>query len=322
METTIYCGLACEECSRDDYDRCDDCHYLAVELHDVHNGDSVCSDCVGSYHECGDCSHLISYDEDYCSDCRYGRHDDRIQYYSYKPDPVFHGDGDLHLGLELEVKTRPSTLRRCVDIALEHLGSLGYLKEDGSIGNNGFEMVTHPMSYPWAIMHFPWAMLPELDAGGAYIDADVGIHVHVSRSGFATPAHVYRWMKFVYRNEFQATQLARRTSTEWANFDSDARAEIVNYAKGDREGFGRYQAINVYPEHTYEVRIFASSLHPQQVQAALAFVAASVEYTRELTSADIARRRGWEWTAFVTWVRSHTAYSPLLAEMEALSCAS
>lgn len=321
MDTTIYCGLACEEC-REEYERCADCRYLALELRHVDNGDSVCSDCADSYHPCGDCSSLIVYDEDYCTDCRDNSRDDRIQYHCYKPEPVFHGDGHLHLGLELELKTRPSTLRDCVGIAIEQLGDLGYLKEDGSIGNHGFELVTHPMTYPWAIQHFPWSLLPELHSIGAYIDADVGIHVHVSRAGFASPAHVYRWMKFFYRNEFQATQLARRVSDQWASFDSYARSEIVNYAKGDRDGLGRYQAINVHPEHTFEVRIFASSLRPQEVQAALAFVAASVEYTRELSAIDIARYRGWEWTAFVAWVRDHDIYAPLLAEMEVLACAS
>ncbi|MGW5105953.1 hypothetical protein [Nocardia sp. NPDC004123] len=129
-------------------------------------------------------------------------------------------------------------------------------------------------------------------------------------------------MKFVYRNESFATRLARRRSDDWASFDPDARAEIVNFVKSNRFGYGRYQAINVCPEQTFEVRIFASSLQPQQVQAALASVAASMEYTRDLTVADVARRRGWEWTAFVTWVRQHPIYQPLLAEMEALSCAS
>lgn len=74
--------------------------------------------------------------------------------------------------------------------------------------------------------------------------------------------------------------------------------------------------------HTFELRVFASSLRPRQMLAALAFAAASVEYTRGLTAAEIARRRGWEWAAFTAWVRTSPQYSPLLAEMEAFACAS
>ncbi|WP_433566881.1 hypothetical protein ACQP1O_17835 [Nocardia sp. CA-151230] len=322
-EDTVDNGVVCEQCSDDHYWRCSDCRRLARSLRTVDNGDEVCTDCADVYRECADCDRLVSGEGTYCTSCDVERYEDRIHDYSFKPDPVFHGQGPVYLGLELEVKTPGHALGDCVDLAVDQLGSAGYLKEDGSIGyGGGFELVTHPMSYTWALDRFPWNVLRELRLRGAYTDDQVGIHVHVSRDGFSSPAHVYRWMKFVYRNESFATRLARRRSHDWASFDPDARAEIVNFAKGDRFGYGRYQAINVCPADTFEVRIFASSLHPQQVQAALAFVAASVEYTRDLTVADLARRRGWEWTAFVTWVRRHRIYLPLLAEMEALSCAS
>ncbi|MFE3230128.1 hypothetical protein [Nocardia sp. NPDC059228] len=320
--STINDGVVCDACRDDHYWRCSDCGLLARSLRTLDNGDEVCGDCEYQYRECGGCDRLTS-NGTYCAGCESSQRNDRVYDYSYKPDPVFHGQGPVFLGLELEVKTPGTALEDCVDIASSHLDTVAYLKEDGSIGyGGGFEIVTHPMSYAWAIAEFPWTVLRELRIRGAYIDNHLGIHVHVSRDGFDSPAHVYRWMKFVYRNETHATRLARRRSDDWASFDPDARAEIVNFAKGDRFGYGRYQAINVCPKDTFEVRIFASSLQPQQVQAALAFVAASVEYTRALTSGDVARRRGWEWTAFVTWVRHHPIYLPLLAEMEALSCAS
>ncbi|MBY8863552.1 amidoligase family protein [Nocardia sp. CA2R105] len=263
---------------------------------------------------------------DYCSDCTPSS-SDHVHDYSYKPTPLFHGTGPVFLGLELELKTSGADCQDCALIATRKLGRLGYLKDDGSIGyGRGFEMVTHPMSYRYAIEQFPWDLLPQLEERGAYIDGDVGIHVHVSRAGFASPVHVYRWMKFFYRNESHITEVARRASDEWAAFAPQARAGIVDFAKGNDDyglgNGGRYQAINTLPEHTFEVRIFASSLIPQQVQAALALIAASVEYTRTLTSTDITRRHGWEWTAFVTWLRAHPDYAPLLAELEDLACAS
>ncbi|WP_194853173.1 hypothetical protein [Nocardia sp. SYP-A9097] len=315
-------GTVCDRCRENHYWWCSDCRRYARSVRLVDNGEDVCGDCEDQYRECLDCDRLTS-NGTYCSHCDHDQREDRIYDYSYKPDPVFHGEGPVYLGLELEVKTPSRALEDCVDIATNHLGRLGYLKEDGSIGyGNGFELVTHPMSYAWAIEEFPWNVLRELRVRGAYIDNEVGIHVHVSRDGFDSPAHVYRWMKFFYRNEPHAVRLARRRSDDWASFTPETRADIAKFAKGERFGYGRYQAINVYPQETFEVRIFASSLHRQQVQAALAFVAASVEYTRTLTSGDVARRRGWEWAAFVTWVRAHPIYLPLLAEMEALQCAS
>ncbi|WP_067474230.1 hypothetical protein [Nocardia amamiensis] len=311
----------CAECASG-YETCDDCGELAVDLQPVDGGNRVCGSCEDEdYRECFDCFTLVPRDQGYCDSCTDSPAHDGVHDSYYKPEPRFHGDGPLFLGLELEVKTPGSGYRDAVDTAIAHIGDLAYLKEDGSI-SCGFELVTHPMSYEYALERFPWTLLRRLRLQGCYTDTGVGIHVHVSRAGFSSPAHAYRWLKFVYRNEHPVTTLARRRDSEWAEFSPQQRSNAQRYAKGSQAGYGRYQAINVYPEATFELRIFASSLHPQQVQAALAFAAASVEYTRELSAADIARRRGWEWTAFTAWVRSRPEYCPLLAEMEALACAS
>ncbi|MFI9504192.1 hypothetical protein [Nocardia sp. NPDC052566] len=310
----------CEDCVRC-HQTCDDCLLLAVDTYRIERGDRVCISCLEeNYHECDNCFTLIPLDDNSCSDCDHPDHDG-VHHYDYKPTARFYGDGPLFLGLELEIKTPRQRFTTAVDTSLDHLGRLGYLKEDSSIRPCGFELVTHPMSYQYARTRFPWPLLNRLRQLGCYTDAEVGIHVHLSRAGFGSPAHAFRWMKFVYRNQAAVTTLARRSSS-WAEFTPKARSLSQDFAKGERAGAKRYQAINVLPEETFELRIFASSLHPQQVQAALAFAAASVEYTRHLSAVDIARRRGWEWNAFTTWLRAHLDYTVLLTELEALACAS
>ncbi|WP_280503410.1 hypothetical protein [Nocardia farcinica] len=317
----------CEDC-RDRYSTCDDCGAYAADTVYVDDGDQVCSTCeYDNYHECADCTTLVCRTDSYCSSCEHSpTGHPHIHDYDYKPDPVFHGDGPLFLGLELELKTPRHVLDEAADTAVEHLRGLGYLKEDGSIQPCGFELVTHPMSYAFAREQFPWSLLTRLRLLGAYTDDGVGIHIHLSRAGFTSPGHIYRWLKFVYRNEAAVTTLARRRSSQWAEFSPDARARAADDAKSTYRRdiyIPRYEAVNVRPTTTFELRIFASSLKPQQVKAALAFAAASVEYTRDLAAAQIARRRGWEWSAFCAWVANRRpAYAPLLAEMEALRCAS
>jgi hypothetical protein len=93
---------------------------------------------------------------------------------------------------------------------------------------------------------------------------------------------------------------------------------VRDYAK-DASG-RRYQAINTCPRDTFELRIFASSLTAQEVQAALALAAASVDYTSALTVADITQRDGWDWETFARWVNEQPQYAPLSREMERLSC--
>ncbi len=316
----------CTGC-RAHYLTCDACAAYAVDINAVDSGQQVCSECAAeNYHECADCRTLIPLGEAYCRSCPSpSRSNPHLFDSDYKPEPVFHGRGPLFLGMELEVKTPRSVLDEAVDLAVDHLGDLGYLKDERSI-SCGFEIVTHPMSHLFARQHFPWPLLRQLDTLGAFTDDGVGIHIHLSRSGFSGPAHIYRWLKFVYRNEEQITTLARRRSIEWAAFDSEARARAAEDAHGTRDEdvfVSRYRAVNVRPANTFELRVFASSLCPREVQAAMAFADASAEYTRRLTTAQIARHRGWEWRAFTTWVaRRRPAYAPLITEMKTLRCAS
>jgi hypothetical protein len=126
-------------------------------------------------------------------------------------------------------------------------------------------------------------------------------------------------MKFIYRNEPHVTRLARRESPQWAAFTAYDRQAIKRYAKGARGD--RYRAINTGNNDTFELRVFASSLDPAQVQAVLAFADASVEYTRTLTAREIYAAGGWEWPAFAGWLRDRPAYQPLADAIEVPACA-
>jgi hypothetical protein len=290
----------CDSCRRDWYWQCQECQQWNRDGRDCANGCCDPDNC-----SCDDC-------------CDYDLDDDTlIHQYDYKPPPEFHGTGPLFLGPEIEIETPPWSREGCADIARSHLDDLGYLKEDGSI-LSGFEIVTHPMSYEWAITHFPWQMLTRLRDCGCVATENTGIHVHLSRTGFTSPCHTYRWMKFIYRNQHQVQTVARRCSPGWAAFTDDDRKAVKDYAKGARGH--RYRAINTTNPDTFELRIFASSLDPDEVKAALGFAAASVEYTRDLTVDMIANAGGWTWPAFVAWLDQRPAYTPLLQQLKDLQC--
>jgi hypothetical protein len=269
---------------------------------DTVRGSTICLDCrSGFYWRCPDCegwnragdecgNGCCDPDDCDCGDCRADSWSDLIHDYDYKPAPVFHGTGPLFLGPEIEVETPYARTEECVQIARSYLGNLGYLKADGSLVN-GFEIVTHPMSYEWAMANFPWRMLTELSRCGAMVTDTTGLHVHVSRAAFASCCHTYRWMKFIYRNQRQVETLARRPSNAWAAFTADDRRAVKHYAKGAYSA--RYRAINTGNPDTFELRIFASSLDPTQVQAAL---------------------------GFATWLAQRPDYAPLRQQLEDLSC--
>lgn len=251
---------------------------------------------------------------------------------------TFNGDGPVYLGMELEIEVdedRHGYLNKYADHVQNLMGPAVYLQEDSSI-NYGLEITTHPMSYAWAMASFPWDALTTLSDEGCSTHQEVGLHIHVSRSAFAGECHLYRWLKFVYRNERQVSRLARRGYSRWASFDPSHRAAVKHMLKRediqrgyDRFGhylpsaaMDRYQAVNPLNTDTLEIRVFASSLESREVKAALAFAAGTVEYTRDLDANKILGSNGWGWSTFVEWLRQHDEYRPLLDELEALSCVS
>lgn len=297
----------CQGCAEWYYSECDRCERVARYTCSTVHGYSICDDCAEmSYWRCESCDEYVSDDYIECPDCPTGSN--LIHDYGYKPYPQFHGDGPLYLGVELEVSVPSYRISEAAELADSHLGGLGYLKEDGSV--DGFEIVTHPMSHAYAAESFPWRMLRELEHLGASGD-DAGLHVHVSRAAFDGPAHVYRWLKLLYRNSDAVSQIARRDSNEWAAWSDNDRMRAKDYAKGGRIG-RRYSAVNVQNDETFEVRVFASTLDTSELRAAIDLVAGSVEYSRSLTVADITRGDGWTWDAFIKWADERPEYAALV----------
>ena len=243
-----------------------------------------------------------------------------LHYYSYTPPLQFRGDRAPFYGMEIEVTTdRPRCAAR---IAESHAGDLIYCKEDSTV--DGLEMVTHPMSYDWAMANFPWKLLTALryEADATTIAQENGIHIHVGRDGFTDSAHLFRWLKLWYRNPRDIQRIARRSSNRWGAFNPSHREshkEHVKYGKpgynSDNDGtLDRYSAINTVNQNTLEVRVFASTLRPRRAKAALQLVAGSVEYTRQLTAEAVTRRRGWDWPAFMAWTVKDGRYPDLIEE--------
>jgi hypothetical protein len=302
--TTRWDGEAvCPTCLQDRYWRCEGCEEWILS---------------GDY--CDDCDDCDEDDADDCDDCdddddvSGSEYSGLVHDYSHKPVPNFHGIGPLYLGLELEINTPRGELDKAAHLATSQLGTLGYLKSDSSI-TRGFEIVTHPMSHDWAAEHFPWPMLAKLRGTGCSPDGN-GLHVHVSRAAFDGPLHLYRWLKFFYRNQRPVIRIARRNESRWAAFSERSRRNAKTFAKGEAWG-ERYSAININNADTLELRIFASSLTEREVHAALDLAAASVEYTRTLTTRDITRHGGWQWPAFHSWVADRPQYRALAHEMAA-----
>lgn len=340
-DSTVYGTRICRSCRVVNYSYCDHCG-SNVRDNDYSHEDECRSDCDDTC-----CVDPPDEDEDEDNGA-----DGCINSYSYKPSPRFHGTAGYYLGLECEVSTADSSHDRLTiaESVNESLGNLGYLKSDCSI-TRGFEIVTHPMSYAYALESFPWGMFATLrDRYGMRNSSECGIHVHVSRTAFSGPSHTYRWLKFFYRNSEPLQQLARRTGSSYSQFGGTGAQWAIHDAAQIRRsrrydpyaadpwylktpggqqrlrrygspGTNRYSAVNVENEATFEVRIFASSLYQSQVKAALGLVHATVEYTRTLTANAIIKRDALGFDAFRAWTKDNNTdgqYDSLLSEIERL----
>jgi hypothetical protein len=226
----------------------------------------------------------------------------------------------MYLGFELEVEFKDSTARPA-EYASRNLLGTAYLKHDGSV-SNGFEIVTHPHTHQEyrdnsALL---WNTIETLrrDFEGRSWDTDTcGLHIHLSRDGFSSGAHLHRFIAFVYHNAPYMMKFAGRKS-RFARFNDvytfdeyDRPVFSIKHKVGNpnRNSTERYSAVNTQNKHTIELRFFRGTMKTSGVLSALDLAQAMVEYTRELRLDDVKLGAlSWEW--FADYVVSNNGLYP------------
>ncbi len=145
----------CHSCLEEETTTCDRCGERIWR--DDAEGDSdytLCSACYDHYYDrCECCGRIVHRDEaytygddTYCEVC-YHQKQGSINDYSYKPEPIFYGDGDRFLGVELEIDGAGeigSNAKTLLEIANRYDNHM-YCKHDGSL-DDGLELVTQELS--------------------------------------------------------------------------------------------------------------------------------------------------------------------------------
>lgn len=319
--------ILCASCADYAY-TCDNCgepehsDHITTVNHDY----VYCEACAGYTSWCENCDMSFRTGR---HDCPHEEEEDpgdvRVRNYSYKPTPdltwVVERDGDLlssgridataFLGLELELELNGASLRDALDECATAFGSKAYYKDDGSL-ENGFEIVTHPMTLAAHKTLVDWSFLTKLSAAGcrSWNTRTCGTHIHISRSAFRTNRHLAMFQFLILNNRSEMTKIAGRDSERWAAFDGVKNAVIPNL-KG-RVWRGRYEAINVLNEHTLEIRMFRGSLNPTRILAYLELVDAAFQYTRTMSSNDYINGAA-EFVRFARWCAGKEDYMNLNA---------
>lgn len=299
-----YDDRLCRECS-DNAASCGSCGEVASrDSMSLYNHNNLwCESCIDEC--CCYCDHCNTY-QYYEHVCPYAPDSsDRgncIESYSYRPRPVFKWleevDGDLSvskalrdstpfMGFELEVEVGNASVRtpQLLNTLDEAFNGTAYYKHDGSL-NNGFEIVTHPMTLAAHKEVIDWSFCQKLTSVGvrSWQPGTCGLHVHISRSSFRSLTHLALFQFLILHNKAQFQYFAGRDGSEWANFDGVSKNVIPEMKGKPYYNRGRYEAVNVTNSSTVEIRIFRGSLKPERVKMALELVNACWVYTSTMGS--------------------------------------
>ena len=288
---TINGQIWCDACIDENTVTCDRCGERIIIDDSVQDDDTtLCQSCFNDfYHRCESCNCIIhddyvnwNGDSPYCDRC-YDNLSTEIEEYSYKPEPIFYGDGTRFFGIELEIDyggkddDNARILKQIANSRGEHI----YVKSDGSL-DEGLELVSHPMSLEYH-KQFQW---DELMKKAIYLGyrshqtSTCGLHVHVNRNCLGDSREeqdevISRILYFVEHHWNELLKFSRRSEyamNRWASrygYENSARAILDKAKKGNN---GRYAAVNLMNYSTIEFRMFRGTLKLNTFMATLELV--------------------------------------------------
>lgn len=278
----------CQDCFDDHFERCTTCNALIRRGDTYYRGDTpYCAECYQSV-GCGD----------------------EIMSYYFKPTPIFYGEGKRFFGVELEIDGAGEDNDNAAEIL--HIANverpLVYCKHDGSL-DDGFEIVTHPMTLDFHLHNMPWEQIVEeaKKLGCTSHQAGTcGLHVHVNRNAFGETevqqdAVIARILYFVEKNWEELLKFSRRTQSQldqWAARYGykDQPKELLDHAKKSAHA-GRYTSVNLTNKNTIEFRIFRGTLKHNTLIATLQLLDRICDVALFMSDEQV---KAMSWTTFVS----------------------
>ena len=210
--------------------------------------------------------------------------------WSFKPNPVFNGDGKKFLGIEMEFHNCGKSDERADNI-IGDLNKIIYAKNDGSL-QNGMEFVTHPCTPQFHLSNIDYdKFFKRVQALRGESTANSGLHVHVNRDFFKGNNEIAKIIRFVENNFDTLMLFACRTNEDssWCmNYGLEVKelSQIYTEARSQNE---KYRSINLCPSNTIEFRMFRSTQDVERIHAYIQFV----DVVTDLANMDSIRYIGW-----------------------------
>lgn len=279
----------CRNC-RENYIECSCCGDPTHDgnIYDVNSIGYLCETCMNErddIYTCPTCGRRGIADRMiYCNGCElyYCRshacncnNNSVIKNYGFKPKPKFHGTHNRYLGMELEIDGLSDRYKFAQDLSEEIPYEFLYMKTDGSLSDNGVEIVTHPCTYEFFRDSFDIKKIIEiarLNGGLSHDSGNCGLHFHVSKNYFSN--YELSATKILYMFEKfwdQFAVLSRRKEFRYCNKNNKPRLnkEYVKNVKRESTREGRYVAVNLANDNTIEFRLWRGSLKFSTIMATI-----------------------------------------------------
>lgn len=293
----------CNDCLEEEFDWCPHCEeyhcrndFTTVKV-SWNRYEDWCSGCVEEdTFTCNDCGQTFKtpyydyyYGDDgciYCEDCiDYHNGSDIINsYHTFKENeiPTFLKLKDetdpLYMGFELEIDKGIHKGDAAHEV-VETLGDYIRLEEDGSLNEEGFEMITQPctLSYHLEKMMPKWEEVIKALRNYDYTSHNAGtcgLHIHLDKEFFGGKLDSSTAKLLLIFNKYwnELLKFSRRTENQvsnWAERYYQKPTDTIKAAKSCN--VNRYHAVNLTNENTIEIRLWRGTLNLATLKATLKF---------------------------------------------------
>jgi hypothetical protein len=281
-----------------------------------------CSHCARNFFRCTLCAHITANRDRSPRNPSQCRRCGGVPRFTYTPigEPPW-------LGVELEVESNDGEFNEAQSATLEALPeNFVTLKDDGSLSEYGYEIVSRPASYVEQVA--AWSPFFEAVHAGkmgsltSWSNNTCGLHVHICRNAgtdWRSPLDAGGESSEPWR----LSQHAQALLVCFVNLPSNRRfiQTIAGRDANSYTGFSRkrmrdaavntgrkYEAINLCHPATLEFRIFKGTLRAQSFFKALEFTLALSEFCRSIYNV----RKALSVSAFVRFVSDNAAKYPHL----------
>ena len=224
----------------------------------------------------------------------------KIVYDDFAPD--FKG-----YGIELEVDTADTDLEDYRNDIVTEISDMTnrafYYQEDGSLSDDGIEIISHPHTKEALDLLPLEEMCKMLIRNGlrGHQAGHCGLHVHISRKLFGDTEeeqdnNILKMVQFYHSNWDDVVKFSRRKNFSYCSklpCSTDEQLKAFVDKKG--ENYGRYTAINLTNKRadTVEVRIMRSTLNSHTLRATLDFVDHIAKRSLTIADEDIKDPAKW-----------------------------